>query len=178
MSGSAPKFQVKNGGGNKKIAIISSSWHPELCDKLIASAIRACDEHGYKYEVIYVPGSFEIPLAARKALTKGFNGFVGAVALGLVLRGQTAHFEYVCEGVTYGIMKVQLESAKPIGFGVLMCDTLEQAHNRAGGSVEDKGFDATIATLALLQFLIKTSQQSRGTFRGMLWCAHLHQLRW
>jgi 6,7-dimethyl-8-ribityllumazine synthase len=149
MSGAAPKFEIKNAKG-KKIAIISSSWHPELCQKLIDSAIRACEEHGATYEVIYVPGSFEIPFAARKALTKGFNGFAGAVALGLVLRGQTAHFEYVCEGATYGIMKTQLETFKPIGFGILMCDTLEQAHDRAGGKVEDKGYDAAIATLALL----------------------------
>ena len=104
-------------------------------------------EHGYAYDVIYVPGSFEIPLAATQALD---NGFDGAVALGLVLRGATAHFDYVCQGVTYGIMKLQLERKKPIGFGVLMCDTLDQAHDRAGGSVEDKGYDATIATLALL----------------------------
>ncbi len=149
MSGAAPNFEIKNAKG-KKIAIISSSWHPELCQKLIDSAIRACEEHGATYEVIYVPGSFEIPFAARKALTKGFNGFAGAVALGLVLRGQTAHFEYVCEGATYGIMKTQLETFKPIGFGILMCDTLEQAHDRAGGKVEDKGYDAAIATLALL----------------------------
>ena len=149
MSGAAPKFEIKNAKG-KKIAIISSSWHPELCQKLIDSAIRACEEHGATYEVIYVPGSFEIPFAARKALTKGFNGFAGAVALGLVLRGQTAHFEYVCEGATYGIMKTQLETFKPIGFGILMCDTLEQAHDRAGGKVEDKGYDAAIATLASL----------------------------
>ena len=149
MSGAAPKFEIKNAKG-KKIAIISSSWHPELCQKLIDSAIRACEEHGATYEVIYVPGSFEIPFAARKALTKGFNGFAGAVSLGLVLRGQTAHFEYVCEGATYGIMKTQLETFKPIGFGILMCDTLEQAHDRAGGKVEDKGYDAAIATLALL----------------------------
>ena len=147
MSGAAPKFEIKNANGKKKIAIISSSWHPELCEKLIASAKRACMEHGYTYEVIYVPGSFEIPLAASKALD---NGFDGAVGLGLVLRGATAHFDYVCQGVTYGIMKLQLERKKPIGFGVLMCDTLEQAHDRAGGSVEDKGYDATIATLALL----------------------------
>jgi 6,7-dimethyl-8-ribityllumazine synthase len=146
MSGAAPKFEIKNAKG-KKIAIISSSWHPELCQKLIDSAIRACEEHGATYELSFVPGSFEIPLAA---LTKGFNGFAGAVALGLVLRGQTAHFEYVCEGSTYGIMKTQLETFKPIGFGILMCDTLEQAHDRAGGKVEDKGYDAAIATLALL----------------------------
>ena len=147
MSGAAPKFEIKKANGKKKIAIISSSWHPEICDKLIASAKRACMEHGYSYELIYVPGSFEIPLAASKALD---NGFDGAVGLGLVLRGATAHFDYVCQGVTYGIMKLQLERKKPIGFGVLMCDTLEQAHDRAGGSVEDKGYDATIATLALI----------------------------
>ena len=150
MSGAAPKFEIKNGHGKKKIAIISSSWHPELCDKLIASAKKACMENGYGYEIIYVPGSFEIPFAARKALTKGYDGFAGAVALGLVLRGETAHFEYVCEGATYGIMKTQLEVNKPIGFGILMCDTLEQAYARAGGAVEDKGYDATIATLALI----------------------------
>ena len=150
MSGAAPKFEIKNGHGKKKIAIISSSWHPELCDKLIASAKKACMENGYGYEIIYVPGSFEIPFAARKALTKGYDGFAGAVALGLVLRGETAHFEYVCEGATYGIMKTQLEINKPIGFGILMCDTLEQAYARAGGAVEDKGYDATIATLALI----------------------------
>ena len=147
MSGAAPKFEIKKANGKKKIAIISSSWHPEICDKLIASAKRACMEHGYAYDVIYVPGSFEIPLAASQALD---NGFDGAVGLGLVLRGATAHFDYVCQGVTYGIMKLQLERKKPIGFGVLMCDTLEQAHDRAGGSVEDKGYDATIATLALI----------------------------
>ena len=149
MSGNAPQFKIENVKG-KKLAIISSSWHPELCQKLIDSAIRACNEYGVKYEVIYVPGSFEIPLAAKQVLTRGFGGFNGAVALGLVLRGATAHFDYVCQGATYGIMKTQLELFKPIGFGILMCDTLEQAHDRAGGSVEDKGYDATIATLALL----------------------------
>jgi 6,7-dimethyl-8-ribityllumazine synthase len=146
MSGAAPKFKIENVAG-KKVAIISSSWHPELCDKLISSAIRACDEYGVKYEVSYVPGSFEIPLAAAKALE---NKFDGVIALGLVLRGATAHFDYVCQGVTQGIMDVQLKYTKPIGFGVLMCDTLEQAHDRAGGKVEDKGYDAAIATFALL----------------------------
>jgi len=99
MSGAAPKFKIGNVAG-KKVAIISSSWHPELCDKLISSAIRACDEFGVKYEVIYVPGSFEIPFAAQQAFTKSLKSFDGVIALGLVLRGATAHFEYVCQGVT------------------------------------------------------------------------------
>jgi 6,7-dimethyl-8-ribityllumazine synthase len=149
MSGAAPKFKIENVAG-KKVAIISSSWHPELCDKLISSAIRACNEHGVKYEVIYVPGSFEIPFAAQQAFTKTLKSFDGVIALGLVLRGATAHFDYVCQGVTQGIMDVQLKYQRPIGFGVLMCDTLEQAHDRAGGRVEDKGYNAAIATFALL----------------------------
>ena len=146
MAGTAPQFSITNARG-KKIAIISSSWHTEICTQLIESAKRACDEHGASYEVIFVPGSFEIPFAAKKALTRTF---AGAVALGLVLRGETAHFDYVCEGVTHGIMNTQLELMKPIGFGVLMCDTLDQARARVNGTVEDKGYDATIATLSLL----------------------------
>jgi 6,7-dimethyl-8-ribityllumazine synthase len=96
-----------------------------------------------------VPGSFEIPLAAQRAFESGFDA---VVAVGLVLKGETPHFDYVCQGVTQGVMDVQLKFSKPIGFGVLMCDDLEQAIARSGvlGSKEDKGFDSAIAALALL----------------------------
>ena len=79
-------------------------------------------------------------------------GFDVAVVVGLILRGQTPHFDYVCQGVTAGIMQVSLSRSKPIGFGVLMCDTLEQAQERSGlpGSFEDKGFDSAIAALSTL----------------------------
>jgi 6,7-dimethyl-8-ribityllumazine synthase len=101
-------------------------------------------------EVIYVPGSFEIPLAAQLAFEKGFDA---VVALGLVLQGETPHFDYVCSGVTDGVMNVSLKFSKPIGFGVLMCNNLAQAIARCGRleSIEDKGYDSAVAALALLE---------------------------
>jgi 6,7-dimethyl-8-ribityllumazine synthase len=134
-----------------RVAVISASWHKEICDALVAGAHRALDAAKVKIEpVIYVPGSFELPLAAQYALDAGFDA---AVVLGVVVRGETPHFDYVCQGVTDGVMKVSLERKKPIGFGVLTVDDIDQAKVRSGvpGSKEDKGFDATVAALQLLK---------------------------
>ena len=148
MAGAAPTFTVSPKAG-AKVAIISASWHTDICAALVAGAVKAMDEYSVSYEVSYVPGSFELPLAAQKALD---NGFDAAVIVGLVLKGETPHFEYVCEGVTQGVMDVQLSRSKPVGFGVLMCTDMSQAIARIGGagSKEDKGYDAGIAALALL----------------------------
>ncbi len=96
-----------------------------------------------------VAGSFELPLAAQLAFDEGFDV---AVIVGLVLRGDTPHFDYVCQGVTQGVMDVSLSRSKPIGFGVLMCDNLDQAAARAGlpGSKEDKGYDSALAALSVI----------------------------
>ena len=149
MAGHAPDFSIAK-HPKAKVAIISSSWHPDICESLIAGARRALEAAEVKkIEVIYVPGSFEIPLAAQKAFEKGFDA---VVAVGLVLQGETPHFDYVCQGVTQGVIDVQLKWSKPIGYGVLMCNDLDQAIARSGqpGSKEDKGFDSAIAALALL----------------------------
>jgi len=148
MAGAAPTFTVSPKAG-AKVAIISASWHTDICAALVAGAVKAMDEYSVSYEVSYVPGSFELPLAAQKALD---NGFDAAVIVGLVLKGETPHFEYVCQGVTQGVMDVQLSRSKPVGFGVLMCTDMSQAIARIGGagSKEDKGYDAGIAALALL----------------------------
>jgi len=148
MAGAAPTFTVSPKAG-AKVAIISASWHTDICSALVAGAVKAMDEYSVSYEVSYVPGSFELPLAAQKALD---NGFDAAVIVGLVLKGETPHFEYVCQGVTQGVMDVQLSRSKPVGFGVLMCTDMSQAIARIGGagSKEDKGYDAGIAALALL----------------------------
>ncbi len=133
-----------------RVAIISSSWHRDICDDLISGAKRALTEASVREtKVIYVPGSFELPLAAQKSFEAGFDA---VVVVGLVLKGETPHFDYVCQGVTQGVMDVQLKFSKPIGFGVLMCENLEQAIDRSGrpGSKEDKGYDSAIAALALL----------------------------
>lgn len=149
MAGHAPEITVKK-HPRAKVAIISSSWHPDLCGDLINGAERALSEAEVKkVEVIFVPGSFEIPLAAQKAFERGFDA---VVAVGLVLKGETPHFDYVCQGVTQGVIDVQLKWSKPIGYGVLMCNDLDQAIARSGvaGAKEDKGYDAAIAALALL----------------------------
>ena len=150
MAGHTPDLTIPH-LPNAKVAIISSSWHLDICSDLIAGATRALEEAKVgKIEVIFVPGSFEIPLAAQKSFEKGFDA---VVALGLVLKGETPHFDYVCQGVTQGIIDVQLKFSKPIGYGVLMCNDLEQAIARSGrpGSKEDKGYDSAMAALKLIE---------------------------
>ena len=149
MAGHAPTIEVPK-APHAKIAIISSSWHLDICNDLIAGAKRALAQADVKeISVTYVPGSFEIPLAAQRAFEKGFDA---VVAVGLVLEGETPHFDYVCQGVTQGVMDVQLKFSKPIGYGVLMCNNLDQAIARCGRptSKEDKGYDSAIAALSLL----------------------------
>jgi len=149
MAGHAPHIEIPS-APHAKVAIISSSWHLDICNDLISGATRALTEANVKkIETHFVPGSFEIPLAAQKAFEKGFHA---VVAVGLVLQGETPHFDYVCQGLTQGVMDVQLKFSRPIGFGVLMCNNLEQAIARSGrpGSKEDKGYDSAIAALALI----------------------------
>ncbi|MDP1721222.1 MAG: 6,7-dimethyl-8-ribityllumazine synthase [Candidatus Nanopelagicaceae bacterium] len=150
MSGEgAPVISIPKVPG-ARVAIISSQWHMEICQALVSGAQRACAQGDLSEQrVDWVPGSFELPLAAAMILDSGYDA---AIVLGLVLRGETPHFDFVCEGVTHGIMDLTLKSRKPIGFGVLMCDTLDQAIARAGlpGSIEDKGFEAASAALQML----------------------------
>ena len=149
MAGKAPVLEL-NKLKDLKGVVISASWHPEICQALTDGAVRGFTESGIsKVEVRKVAGSFELPLAAQLAFDSGFDV---AVVVGLVLRGETPHFDYVCQGVTSGIMDVSLSRSKPIGFGVLMCDTIEQARARAGfvDSFEDKGYDSAIAALSIV----------------------------
>ena len=150
MAGHAPRIGITP-LPQAKVAIISSSWHLDICNDLIVGAKRALDEAQVgTVEVVFVPGSFEIPLAAQYAFDKGFDA---VVAVGLVLKGETPHFDYVCQGVTQGVMDISLKFSSPIGFGVLMCNTLDQAIARSGrpGSSEDKGYDSAVAAIKLLQ---------------------------
>jgi 6,7-dimethyl-8-ribityllumazine synthase len=149
MAGHAPEIAIPK-FPKAKVAIISSSWHLDICNDLIAGATRALEAAEVKkIKVVYVPGSFEIPLAAQKMFEKGYDA---VVAVGLVLKGETPHFDYVCQGVTQGVVDAQLKWSKPIGYGVLMCNDLDQAIARSGrpGSKEDKGYDSAIAALALM----------------------------
>lgn len=127
------------------------SWHKVLSDALLAGAIRALDGAGNtEREIISVPGAFELPLGTKQAFARGFDC---AVALGVVIRGDTPHFDYVCRGATDGLMRVMLDASKPIGFGLLTVDDEEQALARVGlpGSMEDKGAEAALAALAMVR---------------------------
>ena len=134
------------------VAVVAASWHTEVMDGLLAGALRALDAHGVTdAEVVRVPGTFELPVVAD-ALAEEHDA---VVALGVVIRGGTPHFEYVCSAATDGLTRVALDHGIPIGFGVLTCDTDEQALDRAGleGSSEDKGWEATAAALATARTL-------------------------
>jgi 6,7-dimethyl-8-ribityllumazine synthase len=134
------------------VAVVAASWHTEVMDGLLAGARRALDAHGVTdAEVVRVPGTFELPVVAD-ALAEEYDA---VVALGVVIRGGTPHFEYVCSAATEGLTRVSLDHGIPVGFGVLTCDTEEQALDRAGleGSSEDKGWEATAAALATARTL-------------------------
>lgn len=131
------------------VAIVAASWHAEITSALIEAAERRLTAAGVEVEIYRVPGSFELPLGCQWAIDADFDA---VVALGVVIRGGTPHFEYVCNAATNGILQLQLQSGVPIGFGLLTCDDEAQARDRAGlpGSRQDKGTEAAEAVLAML----------------------------
>ncbi|GAA4096792.1 6,7-dimethyl-8-ribityllumazine synthase [Nocardioides kongjuensis] len=129
-----------------RVAVVAASWHTEVMDGLIAGAQRAFADHRVEAPVVVrVPGTFELPVTAA-ALAPSYDA---VIALGVVIRGGTPHFEYVCSAATDGLTRVSLDHHTPIGFGVLTCDDEAQALDRAGleGSCEDKGYEAASAAL-------------------------------
>jgi len=128
------------------VVVIAGTWHETITDGLIAGAQRALDASGATYRVVRVPGSFELPVVAKAALEAGADA---AVALGVIIRGGTPHFEFVSNAATDGLTRVALDTGKPVGFGVLTLDDEAQGIDRAGlpGSQEDKGFEAADAAI-------------------------------
>jgi 6,7-dimethyl-8-ribityllumazine synthase len=147
MSGAgAPSITVD--GSGLRVVVVAASWHTEVMDGLLDGARRALREAGVTdVTEVRVPGSFELPVAAAKAAAGGADA---VVALGVVIRGGTPHFEYVCTAATQGLSTVALTTGVPIGFGLLTCDDEQQALDRAGlpGSREDKGAEAVEAAIA------------------------------
>jgi 6,7-dimethyl-8-ribityllumazine synthase len=121
-------------------------WHEEISEALIAGALRVLERAGVKIQVIRVPGSFELPVVTQAALRSGADA---AVALGVIIRGGTPHFDYVSSAATQGLTDVALSTGKPVGFGLLTLDDEAQGIARAGlpGSEEDKGAEAAEAAL-------------------------------
>ena len=130
-----------------RVAVVAARWHEQVMDGLIAGARRALKDHQVEAPaVVRVPGSFELPVAAAALAEKGYEAIV---ALGVVIRGGTPHFDYVCSAATDGLSRVALDTGAAVGFGLLTCDDEAQALDRAGleGSTEDKGYQATAAAL-------------------------------
>ena len=141
-----------------RVAVVAASWHTQVMDGLLAGAQRALADYAVADpEVVRVPGTFELPVVASALAAQGYDA---VVALGVVIRGGTPHFDYVCTAATDGLTRVALDHTVAVGFGVLTCDTDEQALERAGleGSKEDKGYEATSAAL----LTAKTLQRVRG----------------
>ena len=131
-----------------RVAIVAAQWHTEVMDALVANAVKALAEHGIdEPTLVRVPGCFELPVAAHALAKLRYDAIV---ALGVVIRGGTPHFEYVCQAATDGLTRVALESGIPVGFGVLTTDNEQQAIDRAGlpGSAEDKGREAALSAVA------------------------------
>ena len=131
-----------------RVAVVAASWHTQVMDGLLAGATRACaDFKVAEPEIVRVPGTFELPVVASALAAQGYDA---VVALGVVIRGGTPHFDYVCNAATDGLTRVALDHTVAVGFGVLTCDTEQQALDRAGlpGSGEDKGYEAAVAALA------------------------------
>ena len=146
MSG-AGSPTIHSDGTGLKITIIAGQWHEEITNGLLEGARRSLAEAGVEVTEVRVPGSFELPVASKAALDAGADA---VVALGVIIRGGTPHFEYVSDAATSGLTQVSLLTGKPVGFGVLTLDDEQQGLDRAGlpGSKEDKGAEAAEAALA------------------------------
>jgi len=149
MSGAgAPEAGAVDGAGDLKVVVIAAQWHTQVMDGLLDGAQRALKDSAVRdVQIIRVPGTFELPVAAARVATGAVDAIV---ALGVVIRGGTPHFDYVCSAATDGLTSVGTRTGIPVGFGVLTCDNDAQALDRAGlpGSNEDKGYEATQAALA------------------------------
>ena len=147
MSGDGrPALEIPRAQG-LRVGVVAASWHAEITDTLLERAVWLASQAGATTPtVVRVPGTIELPIVAQALATS----HDAVVALGVVIRGGTPHFDYVCDSVTAGLTRVALDSGVPVGNGVLTCNTLEQAVDRSGGpgAAEDKGAESMAAALA------------------------------
>lgn len=139
-----------------RFAVVVSRFNDFITSRLLDGAVDALIRHGAKeedVEVVKVPGSFEIPLTAKKLASKG--SYNAVICLGTVIRGATPHFEYVAAEVSKGVASASMETGVPIAFGVITSDTIEQAVERAGTKSGNKGFDAAITAIEMAQVMKK-----------------------
>ncbi|MDX1392972.1 MAG: 6,7-dimethyl-8-ribityllumazine synthase [Gemmatimonadota bacterium] len=147
------RYQGQPSGRGRRICVVTSRFNPMVTDRLLEGARDRLLEAGVDadhIDVISVPGAWELPLAARAAATRGYDAIV---ALGCVIRGETAHFDHIGRAAMDGLQRLQLESGVPVGLGILTPDSLEQALARAGGPVGHAGIQAAEAALEAADLL-------------------------
>lgn len=147
-------FEGKLVANDEKVGIVISRFNEFITGKLLAGCIDTLKRHNIKEEnidVIWVPGAFEIPLIAKKAASNA--KYAGIIALGAVIKGSTPHFDFVAAEVSKGIAQVALNSDKPVAFGVLTTDNIEQAIERAGTKAGNKGSDAALTMLEMMNLM-------------------------
>ncbi len=158
MSGAgAATLDIAGRGAGLRVAIIAASWHETVMNGLVAGAQRALTEAAVEdTDLVRVAGTFELPVACAR-LAPSYDALV---ALGVVIRGGTPHFDYVCQAATVGLTQVAVRTGIPVGFGVLTCDDEAQAIDRAGlpGSVEDKGYEAAAAAVTTAVTLLELAR--------------------
>ena len=143
-------------GVGRRVAVVASRFNEPIVKKLVDGALEALLKYGVVFEdidVVWVPGAWELPLAARWLLAS--ERYDGIVAVGAVIRGDTAHFAYIAGEASKGLAEASAESETPIGFGVLTTDTEEQAEERAGGAHGNKGWDAAVAMLEMADLIAR-----------------------
>ena len=144
------EFTGTPSGGGRRFAVVAARFNESVTSRLVEGALDALTRHGAAYEdidVIWVPGAWELPPATRRLLVA--ERYDALVALGAVIRGDTPHFDYVAGEASRGLATASAEFDVPIGFGVLTCDTMEQAEARAGGEHGNKGWDAAMAAMEM-----------------------------
>jgi len=142
--------------GNGKFAIVAARFNQTVVDKLLEGALEGFRKHGVAENdilVTRVPGSFEIPLVAQKLAKSG--KYTAIITLGAVIKGETDHYDHVAGAATNGVLNASLQSGVPVIFGILTCDTLEQAINRAGAKAGNKGFEAALTAIEMANLLTK-----------------------
>jgi 6,7-dimethyl-8-ribityllumazine synthase len=133
-------------------AVVAATFYEDLAERLVNGAVEAFSEQGVSAASVHtyeVPGAFELPLAAKWCAESG--RFAGVACLGVVIRGETNHYDYVCAEAARGIQRVQLDTGVPCAFGVITCDTREQAEARSGGDTRDQGRNAALAVLRMAE---------------------------
>ena len=148
------EFTGNPAGSNRRIAVVASRFNETVTRALVDGAMDALVRHGVAFDdvdVIWVPGAWELPLAVRRAMIT--ERYDAVIALGAVIRGDTPHFDYVAGEASRGLADASRDSDVPLGFGLLTCDTMEQALERCGGTHGNKGWDAAVAALEMTDLL-------------------------